>query len=108
MISVLGSGWVSVAVLAALGLTGAVAVVWPLLTSGDADELGGREPQPEQLRAGEDLARSLTSLREIAFDHACGNLSDEDFARLDAAERVTAVRLMRQVDAFDPKTGEGM
>ncbi len=99
-------GWVSVAALAALGLLGAVAVAWPLLASGDADELAGREEAPEHVRAREDLSRSLTALREIAFDHACGNLSDEDFSRLDTTERATAVRLMRQIDAFDAKTGE--
>ena len=43
----------------------------------------------------EDLERSLAAIREIEMDHRAGNLSDEDFAELDRAERVRAVELMR-------------
>jgi len=32
------------------------------------------------------------------MDHRAGNLSDEDFAELDAAERARAVELMRRAD----------
>ena len=95
-------GWLVATLLAALGLVAAVAVAWPLVGADrPVDPLEGAA-RTEQIRAHEDLDRSLTSLREIAFDHACGNLSDGDFERLDAAERVAAVRLMRQIDAVEP------
>ena len=46
----------------------------------------------------EDLERSLAAIREIEFDHRAGNLSDEDFAELDRAERARAVELLRRRD----------
>jgi hypothetical protein len=46
----------------------------------------------------EDLHRSLEAIREIEMDHRAGNLSDEDFAQLDRAERARAVELMRRRD----------
>ena len=71
-------------------------VAWPLAS---------RRPAPEP-SAGDtvltgvedDLARSLDAIREIEIDHLAGNLSDEDFAALDAEERSRAVGLMKQRD----------
>ena len=45
-------------------------------------------------------AASLEAIREIEMDHRAGNLSDEDFAALDTAERARAVELMRRADAL--------
>ena len=107
MIAALGSArlsWFGVAILLAMGLSAALAVVWPLFASGGSGD--GVEGAPaEHIRVREDLERSLTSLREVAFDHASGNLSDADFAVLDGAERANAVRLMRLVDGFDASAG---
>ena len=35
------------------------------------------------------------------MDHRAGNLSDDDFAALDAAERARAVELMHRADEID-------
>ena len=55
----------------------------------------------ERAAIDEDLQRSLEAIREIEMDHRAGNLSAEDFAALDAAERARAVELMRRSDAID-------
>ncbi len=46
----------------------------------------------------EQLGMALEAIREIEMDHRAGNLSDEDFSALDAAERARAVELMRRAD----------
>ena len=56
---------------------------------------GGRAAPGDRRRTS--TARS-TAIREIEMDHRAGNLSDEDFAALDRAERARAVELMRRRD----------
>ena len=59
------------------------------------------DPDAEARRdVDEQLGMSLEAIREIEMDHRAGNLSDEDFAALDAAERARAVELMRRADAL--------
>jgi hypothetical protein len=63
------------------------------------------DPNAEARRdVDEQLAMSLEAIREIEMDHRAGNLSDEDFADLDAAERARAVELMRRADALRQET----
>jgi hypothetical protein len=72
-------------------------VAWPLLRRAEPEP----PPDPradERARVAEELERSLAAIREIEFDHRAGNLSDEDFAALDAAERARAVELLRRRD----------
>ena len=86
-----------IAAIAALALVAVVS--WPLI----AHRPGSRPDDPlgEARRAlDEDLVRSLEAIREIDMDHRAGNLSDGDFAALDAAERARAVALMRRADAL--------
>ena len=69
---------------------------WPLHTShvcGDDPALAPEPSQADQALVGvqDDLARSLDAIREIDLDHRAGNLSDADFAELDAEERARAV-----------------
>jgi hypothetical protein len=74
-----------------------IVLAWPLLSrpAGEAPA----DPRDEARRAvEEDLERSLAAIREIEMDHRAGNLSDEDFAALDRAERARAVELMRRRD----------
>ena len=74
-------------------------VAWPLVRA-DAD---APPPDPDadaRRDVDEQLAAALESIREIELDHRAGNLSDEDFAALDAAERARAVELMRRADAL--------
>jgi hypothetical protein len=85
---------VAVAALAVVAL-----VAWPLVRA----EADTAPPDPEadaRRDVDERLGMSLEAIREIEMDHRAGNLSDEDFAELDAAERARAVELMRRADAL--------
>ena len=55
------------------------------------DDQAGRVLQDE-------IDRSLHAIREIEFDHRAGNLSDQDFAELDSAERAQLATLLRRRD----------
>jgi len=72
-------------------------VAWPLLhatpNSAAEDSLGD-----ERHRLDDEIERSLAAIREIAFDRRAGNLSDEDFAALNAQERARAAELLRRRD----------
>jgi hypothetical protein len=83
--------------IAAVALAVVAALAWPLLTR--ASGAPPPDPEAERRRAiQEDLDRSLEAIREIEMDHRAGNLSAEDFAALDRAERARAVELMRRRD----------
>ena len=84
-------------VLAVVSLVVVAAVAWPLLTH-RADDPPEDPGVAARAAIDEDLQRSLEAIREIDMDHRAGNLSDEDFAELDAAERARAVELMRRAD----------
>ena len=78
-------------------------VAWPLVSA--RPDAPPPDPGAEARRdLDEQLGRSLEAIREIEMDHRAGNLSDEDFAALDKAERARAVELMRRVDALQEKT----
>lgn len=81
--------------LAALAVVAAVA--WPLVVR-RPDEAPPDPAADARRGVEEDLERSLEAIREIEMDHRAGNLSDEDFAELDRAERARAVELMRRRD----------
>jgi hypothetical protein len=74
-----------------------VLVAWPLLhhAPGTATE----DPRSdERRRLDDEIERSLAAIREIEFDRHAGNLSEEDFAALDAQERARAIDLLRRRD----------
>jgi hypothetical protein len=84
-------------ILAAVALVVVAALAWPLIARRDErlpEDRGGDARRAVE----EDLERSLGAIREIELDHRAGNLSDEDFAELDRAERARAVELMRRRD----------
>lgn len=83
--------------IAALVLVAVVA--WPLVRA-DPDAPAPGPDADARRDVDEQLGRSLEAIREIEMDHRAGNLSDEDFAALDAAERAHAVELMRRADAL--------
>lgn len=93
------SVWAAV-ILALVALAAVGAVAWPLV-SGDAAGEAEDPDAAERRRVSEDLERSLAAIREIDMDHRAGNLSDDDFAALDAAERARAVALMKRADALE-------
>ncbi len=83
-----------------LGVAVVALVAWPLLArpappGADGVPVGEDDGRRQ---VDEDLERSLAAIREIEFDHRAGNLSDEDFAELDRAERARAVELLRRRD----------
>lgn len=81
-------------------------LAWPLLTRPAED--APADPHDEARRAvEEDLERSLSAIREIEMDHRAGNLSDEDFAALDRAERARAVELLRRRDELGMRDQPG-
>lgn len=88
---------VGILIVAAVALAVIAAVAWPLVTHRAEDPPD--DPVEAARRAiDEDLQRVLAAIREIDMDHRAGNLSDADFAALDAAERARAVELMRRAE----------
>lgn len=74
-------------------------VAWPLVRA-EGDAAAPDAAADARRDVDEQLTASLEAIREIEMDHRAGNLSDEDFAELDAAERARAVELMRRADGL--------
>ena len=90
---------VGVLIVAIAALAVVAIVAWPLVSA--SPDAPPPDPGADARRdVDEQLERSLEAIREIEMDHRAGNLSDEDFAALDAAERARAVELMRRADAL--------
>ena len=81
---------------AAVALVVVTAVAWPLLRERHQSEPTSDDHAGQALR--DEIERSLRAIREIEFDHRAGNLSDEDFAELDGAERAQLAVLLRRRD----------
>jgi len=90
-------------VVALLALVVVLVVSWPLVRGDGGGDPVEDDPRRRELDA--QIDRALRSIREIEFDHRSGNLSDEDFAELDRAERANAARLLRRRDALDAEGG---
>ena len=88
---------IGAATLAVVSLALVALVLWPLVVRGP-DEAPPDPVHAARRALDEDLQRSLEAVREIEMDHRAGNLSDEDFAALDRAERARALELMRRAD----------
>lgn len=85
------------ALLVALIALGVVAAIsWPLIH--DRPQVVGEDSAAGGSDIQDALDRELQAIREIAFDHRAGNLSDADFAALDAAARASAADLIRRRD----------
>lgn len=85
-----------VILVAAVALAVVAAVAWPLLRARHQSEPALDDHAEQALQ--DEIDRSLRAIREIEFDHRAGNLSDEDFAELDGAERAQLALLLRQRD----------
>lgn len=81
---------------AAVALAVVAAVAWPLLRERRQSEPPFEDHAGRALQ--DEIDRSLMAIREIEFDHRAGNLSDEDFAELDGAERAQLAILLRRRD----------
>jgi hypothetical protein len=88
---------IAAAILAAVALALVALVMWPLVVR-SPDEAPADPSEAARKAIDEDLQRSLAAVKEIEMDHRAGNLSDEDFAALDRAERARALELMRRRD----------
>lgn len=84
-------------ILAVVALGMVAVVLWPLVV-GAPGEVAPDPGDAARQEVDEDLQRSLEFVREIEMDHRAGNLSDDDFAALDRAERARALELMRRSD----------
>ncbi len=82
----------------AVFLIAAAVVAWPVVRGDRASDQDEAAAVSDLQRVDDDLQRTLSSIKEIAFDHASGHLSDDDFSTLDADERAKAIELMRQRD----------
>lgn len=83
-------------VLIALIALAVVALVgWPVIAdrAPAADEF---PVDPARVALEDEIAASLRAIKDLRFDHEAGNLSDEDFAVLERAERANAARLIRR------------
>ncbi len=74
----------------------------PLLHPGAPDAVEPAAPpllgQRERLLA--ERERALATLQELEFEHNIGNLSDEDYAALQAPQRRKAVAILRELDSI--------
>jgi hypothetical protein len=87
-------------IVAAVALVVIAVVAWPLVAHPAEEARPDREAEA-RTAAREELERSLEAIREIEMDHRAGNLSDEDYAALDRAERARAVELMRRAGELE-------
>jgi len=91
--------------LATLLLLAAVLVFvgYPLLHPDASDAV--EPPSPPELGQRERLLaereRALSTLQELEFERGIGNLSDEDYAALQAPQRRKAVAILRELDSID-------
>jgi hypothetical protein len=88
---------VAALLVALVGILGVSLVAWPLLGHAD-DRAPGNAADDERQVLDDEIERSLAALREIEFDRRAGNLSETDFAALNAQERARAADLLRRRD----------
>jgi tetratricopeptide (TPR) repeat protein len=90
-----------VAVLA-MGLPALVFTLWPLF--GRRGRTRGVLPLPPDLRQQleEEKRGALAALRELAFEHQSGHISDADYAELCARYESEAARLLTELDRLAP------
>lgn len=88
---------VAVLLVALVVLAVVAAVAWPLIGA-RADARLDQQSDAESQELQDEIERSLRAIREIELDHRAGDLSDGDFAELDAEERARAAELLRRRD----------
>ena len=96
----------SAAQIIAIGLVVAPAlafVLWPLVTGRSEDRAApATGPASAALELTEEKASIYRALRELAFDHEAGHLSDEDYEALRARYEGRAADIIAALDAFGP------
>jgi len=92
--------WLAIIV---IGVPALVLVLWPLVRGGAprAAAEGAAEPD-RRLELMEEKATVYRSLKELAFDHEAGHLSDDDYQELRDRYEARAALLISQLDALGP------
>src|SRR5262245_26138517 len=92
----------AVVVAIVLGLPAAAFAVWPLLRARGRPAPLLPLPADERDQLPEATRGALSALRELAFDHASGHVSDPDYAELRARYEAEAAETLRALDALGP------
>ena len=92
--------WLAIIV---IGVPALVLVLWPLVRGGDPRAAAERAGEPDRrLELMEEKATVYRSLKELAFDHEAGHLSDDDYQELRDRYEARAALLISQLDALGP------
>src|SRR5574342_375996 len=90
--------WIAIA---AIALPALAVVLWPLLRRGAAGTATPPAAPPDRrIELTEEKASTYRALKELAFDHEAGSLSDDDFHALRERYEARAADLLAQLDAL--------
>ena len=90
--------WIAIA---AIGLPALAIVLWPLIRVGSGGTTSPSAATPDRrLELGEEKASAYRALKELAFDHEAGSLSDDDFQVLRNRYEGRAADLLTKLDAL--------
>jgi len=82
-------------------------VLWPLVRPGAATAARGVPAADRRLELEEEKAAVYRALRELAFDHEAGHLSDDDYRGLRERYEGQAAEVLRALDALGPTLPAG-
>jgi tetratricopeptide (TPR) repeat protein len=87
--------------IAAIVLPALVIVLWPLVRGGAGRTAASSGAPPDRrLELAEEKASTYRALKELAFDHEAGSLSDDDFQALRDRYEGRAADLLTKLDAL--------
>jgi len=90
--------WIAIG---AIGLPSLAVVLWPLLRGGSGGTTATPAASPDRrLELAEEKASTYRALKELAFDHESGSLSDDDFQALRDRYEARAADLLTKLDAL--------
>lgn len=90
------------AVVAALGLPAAVFTLWPLWRRAPDGRAFLSLPPDAREQLLERKHQALLALRELAFEHDAGHVSDQDFAELRSRYEAEAAAVLTELDRLGP------
>ena len=90
--------WIAIA---AIALPALAVVLWPLVRGGAGRTAASSAAPPDRrLELDEEKASTYRALKELAFDHEAGSLSDDDFQALRERYEARAADLLTKLDAL--------
>jgi tetratricopeptide (TPR) repeat protein len=93
-----GAQWIAIG---AIGLPALAVVLWPLLRGAAGGTAAQSAAPPDRrLELAEEKASTYRALKELAFDHEAGSLSDDDFQALRDRYEGRAADLLTKLDAL--------